>query len=403
MNIGNHIVNNTTENVEYIDNNVNSGDNYSNSDGDNDSNNYGDNDSNNYGDNDSNSDGDNDSNSGSGSDGYDDGDAIDNNLGNLELVQHTPKIIYYYQTFCGLDSILHPSTQVTHIHLAAIHFGYNTDKYGINYPYIHLNNYSPEDPKFNQVWNQLSDAKKLGIKVVLMIGGAGTAYQMLFSNYEVFYGLLKETINNNIDIIDGIDLDIEESIRLSQIRNLINDIDEDFGKDFIISMAPVQFTMENPNEPGMSGFRYSQLYKTYEGQRINYFNIQAYSSYSCNSLETIVSNGYPVEKIVMGMLTGQDYQNIKTELSKMIKKYELNFGGVFIWEYYDAPPNGISDPGEWSREMCSIIYAKKNITDTILENCDYTINSVKNNIKDFFYNMYYYDYSNYFKVNKYKN
>ena len=324
----------------------------------------------------------------------------DSNIDNLQIIKHTPKIIYYYQTFCGLDSILHPNTQVTHIHLAAIHFGYNKDKDGINYPYIHLNNYSPEDPKFNQVWNQLRDAKKLGIKIVLMIGGAGTAYQMLFSNYDVFYGLLKETINNNIDIIDGIDLDIEESIRLSQIRTLINDIDEEFGKDFIISMAPVQFTMENPNEPGMSGFKYSQLFKTYEGQRINYFNVQAYSSYSCNSLETIVNNGYPVEKIVMGMLTGQDYQNIKSELSNMIKKYRLNFGGVFIWEYYDAPPKGISDPGEWSKEMFNIIYTEQTITDTILESCNDTINNVKNNMKEFFYNIYY---SDYFKDNKYRN
>jgi hypothetical protein len=105
----------------------------------------------------------------------------------------------------------------------------------------------------------------------------------------------------------------------------------------------------------------------------------------------------------MGMLTGQDYQNIKSELSNMIKKYRLNFGGVFIWEYYDAPPNGISDPGEWSREMYNIIYAKTTVTDTILENCDYVTNSVKNNIKEMFYNMYYSDYSNYFKLNKYKN
>jgi hypothetical protein len=302
---------------------------------------------------------------------------------------HTPKIIYYYQTFCSLDSILHPSTKVTHIHLAAVHFGYSKDRDGINYPYIHLNNYSPGDPRFNHVWNQLSDAKSLGIKVILMIGGAGTAYQMLFSNYEVFYDLLKETINKNRDIIDGVDLDIEESIKLSQIRSLINDIDEDFGENFIISMAPVQFTMENPNEPGMSGFKYSQLYKTYEGRRIDYFNVQAYSSYSCKALDNIVSNGYPVEKIVMGMLTGQDYQNIKSELSNMIQKYELNFGGVFIWEYYDAPPMGINDPSEWSREMSSIIYAKKTLANTILENCESMMNSTKNNIKDFFYTLYY--------------
>ena len=89
------------------------------------------------------------------------------------------------------------------------------------------------------------------------------------------------------------------------------------------------------------------------------------------------------------MLTGQDYQNIKSELSNMVQKYESNFGGVFIWEYYDAPPSGISDPGEWSRDMYSIINTKKTIANTILENCESMVNSVKNNIKDFLYTMYY--------------
>ena len=77
------------------------------------------------------------------------------------------------------------------------------------------------------------------------------------------------------------------------------------------------------------------------------------------------------------------------EICVPILERESNFGGVFIWEYYDAPPSGISDPGEWSRDMYSIINTKKTITNTILENCESMVNSVKNNIKDFFYTMYY--------------
>ena len=99
-------------------------------------------------------------------------DTVDTNI--VENVQHLPKIIFYYQTFCGLDSILHPSTPVTHIHLASIHFGYDIDSDNIKYPYIHLNNDKPNNHKFDHVWNQLKDAKEYGIKVILMIGGAGT-------------------------------------------------------------------------------------------------------------------------------------------------------------------------------------------------------------------------------------
>lgn len=35
----------------------------------------------------------------------------------------TKRIIYYYQTFNGLQSILTPDTKVTPIHLSSIHFG----------------------------------------------------------------------------------------------------------------------------------------------------------------------------------------------------------------------------------------------------------------------------------------
>ena len=47
----------------------------------------------------------------------------------------TNRIIYYYQTLNGLQDILNEqTTQVTHIHLSELHFGYNDD----NSPYSSL-------------------------------------------------------------------------------------------------------------------------------------------------------------------------------------------------------------------------------------------------------------------------
>ena len=40
-------------------------------------------------------------------------------------------------------------------------------------PYIHLNNCPPNDPKFDEVWEEMTWAQNRGIRVVLMIGGAG--------------------------------------------------------------------------------------------------------------------------------------------------------------------------------------------------------------------------------------
>ena len=76
------------------------------------------------------------------------------------------KIIYYYQTFRGLDDILIEKTPVTHIHIASVHFGYDENK-----PYIHLNDHSPYNERFDGVWGQIRKANELGIKIVLMLGG----------------------------------------------------------------------------------------------------------------------------------------------------------------------------------------------------------------------------------------
>ena len=53
----------------------------------------------------------------------------------------TKRIIYYYQTFNGLKSILTHDTKVTHIHLSSIHFGIDEN----NNPY-----FDSELPMFNR-------------------------------------------------------------------------------------------------------------------------------------------------------------------------------------------------------------------------------------------------------------
>ena len=52
------------------------------------------------------------------------------------------RIIYYYQTFIYLENILNKEKpDVTHIIVYSIHFGLTSD----NKPYIHLNNYPPDN------------------------------------------------------------------------------------------------------------------------------------------------------------------------------------------------------------------------------------------------------------------
>ena len=110
------------------------------------------------------------------------------------------KIIYYYQTLIGLDSILDEQIiTCSHIILSAFHFGINLD----GTPYIHLNDHIPTDPLFQKCWDDLKILSNRGVTVMIMLGGAGGAYETLFSNYTVYYNLLKDIIQK-YDFIKGI-------------------------------------------------------------------------------------------------------------------------------------------------------------------------------------------------------
>ena len=68
------------------------------------------------------------------------------------------KIIYYYQTFNGLDDILSNPVNTDIIIVSAIHFGKNPE-------YIHLNDHPPNDPKFNVMWDQVKECYNKNIKM----------------------------------------------------------------------------------------------------------------------------------------------------------------------------------------------------------------------------------------------
>ena len=259
------------------------------------------------------------------------------------------RIIYYYQTFIPLSLILFTNPFVTHIHLSSIHFGVNND----TSPYIHLNNDPPDDPKFDNVWKNLKISKENNIKNILMIGGAGGAYGYLFSNFSTYYKLLYDTIRYYP--IDGIDLDIEEYVKLEDVQMLIRRVKKDFGKDFIISMAPISYALQT-NNSGLGNFSYKELFNSKEGKYIDYFNGQFYGDYDYKSYKKVIDNNYPQDKVVMGMLSEDimcNFCKIYNVVKNVSNSYS-HFGGVFIWEYFNAPPNK-HFPILWSYYMYNAI------------------------------------------------
>lgn len=185
-----------------------------------------------------------------------------------------------------------------------------------------------------------------------MLGGAGNAFQTMFSNYSTYYNMLLETMLT-YPFITGINLDVEEEVPLENIKKLICDLKRDCGPNFIITMAPIQSALQT-NEPGMGGFSYNDLYNSPEGKYISWFNGQFYFELLCSAFDECVKNGYPASKVVLGMIQDQDFETVKKVVSEIKAKYP-NFGGVYMWEYFNAPPEGEKDPCAWAIEMKKII------------------------------------------------
>ena len=263
----------------------------------------------------------------------------------VDISNNSKRIIYYYQTLTDLSPILFEGTPVTHIFLSAFHFGNNPD----GSPYIHLNNHNPFDEKFDKVWQQLSIAKhNYNIEIHIMLGGAGGAFVDLFSNFGTYYPMLIETIMKS-KIVNGINLDIEEEVNLSDVKMLIDLFKRDIAYDFVISMAPVQGSLQG-NGPGMGGFSYKDLRDSAEGKLIDFYCGQFYFDLGGDCYDDCVQNGYPANQVVLGMIQDQPIDTAQKVVSYCAKKYP-DFGGVFMWEYFDAPPDGTKNPGSWCKLM----------------------------------------------------
>ena len=268
------------------------------------------------------------------------------------------KICYYYQTFTGLDKIIKNNIDTDVVIVSSLHFGINKLDSVDNF-YIHLNDKSPYDSLFNQLWTDTELLNTKNKTIMFMLGGAGGAYTIFFQNFEVCYKLLIDLIKSK-PFIKGIDLDIEEFVNIEDVKKLINRLVVDMGVDFVITMAPVGSSLQR-DIVGMGGFKYKDLYLSNEGKYIHWFNVQCYNgTFNYNVYNSIIENHYPAEKIVMGMMSG-DYDKSTfhialNEIKKIKSKYPT-FGGVFDWEYLDAPPV-LNDPSQWGTQIKNIFWSQ---------------------------------------------
>lgn len=251
------------------------------------------------------------------------------------------KTIYYYQTFIGLEKLIQKIDSIDVIIVSAIHFGFDN-----NGPYIHLNDNDPNSNIFCNMWNDLQILHNNNVKIMFMLGGGGGAYTELFNNYDIFYPKLIYLLKTHLNVITGIDIDIEETVEIKNAVLLIKNLKKDMGDTYDITMAPMSSELLY-DEPGMAGFIYKDLYNII-GNDISFFHVQAYSDFNVSTVDNIIKNGYPPVKLIIGMVSEQFRDNFDKALTeiKNIKHKYTDIAGIFNWEYFDSPPDP-KDPSKW--------------------------------------------------------
>ncbi|WPH03058.1 Hypothetical protein R9X50_00593200 [Acrodontium crateriforme] len=289
----------------------------------------------------------------------------------------TQKLVTYVQTFHTTDNqplsllpLRDDDSGVTHVNLAALH---------VNGPgQITLNDNNPNSTFYDQVWEDVEQLQSSGIKVLIMIGGAAQgSYQRLCGSStpavidESMYGPLRDTLRYHN--IDGVDLDIEETVDISCAHVLLNRFDQDFGSNFLLTMAPVASNLI-PGGPGLSGFDYVQLDSQAtsptrpNGKLVSWYNGQFYNGWgdasSAVNYDSIISSGnWASSRIVLGVLDnsndgGSGFVSLPTleQTITNIKTLHGDFGGVVSWEYWDAGGRDNVSNYDWIKNVGDALF-----------------------------------------------
>ncbi|OLE28765.1 MAG: chitinase [Actinobacteria bacterium 13_1_20CM_3_71_11] len=269
-------------------------------------------------------------------------------------------VVVYYQTQYDGSRYVSPlgltqhQTHVTDVLVAALHLDANK--------VVHLNDDPPSAAKFSRMWKDLAAMRAGGVHVLVMVGGAAVgSFRRLDTSFGTYYPLLRNVIGTYH--LDGVDLDVEESMSLAGIERLIDALRKDFGSGFRITLAPVATALSGGGN--LSGFSYDQLYRD-RGSRISWFNAQFYNGWgslaSTASYDAVIRHGVvPAGKLVAGAVTnpanGGGYVSLGTlqsTLRKLTAKYPT-FAGAAGWEYFNSLPGGKGSPWTWAGGVASAL------------------------------------------------
>ncbi|KAJ7035618.1 endo-beta-N-acetylglucosaminidase [Mycena alexandri] len=286
---------------------------------------------------------------------------------NASLIAETGhRVAVYYQT--QYDNNLAPNSAfghyvtplplialITHLLLAAFHINFDDIS-------VHLNDFVPEHPMFTQMWADIAVMQANGIKVIGMLGGAapGTYACLTPHLFDTYYPVLARYIKRFR--LDGMDLDVEQDTPLADIIHLVKRLKKDFGKNFIITFAPVASALVEFGA-NLSGFDYIQLEKAV-GSEISWYNAQFYSGFGSFFPDQMyldivnAGNGIHPSRLVATTLTDPnegfgfiDLDEVVDSITQLSAQQGFDFGGIAGWEYWDSQPGGENQPYLWAQLM----------------------------------------------------
>lgn len=257
----------------------------------------------------------------------------------------TSSVVAYYQ---DPDDLRDVSPSLTHLVLCSIHFGPD---------YIHLNNYPPDAKENDLMWQNIQDAYDKGVRIELMIGGAGGAFQAMFKDFEKYYGMFHALLDDHPEI-ESVNLDVEEQVSLMNIGSLVQRLKKDFP-NLGITFAPTIDALISCDDPGMGGFCYRNL-ELAVGKLIDRYYVQAYNgSFTSVNFQHILNNGFLPQRLVMGFDGCQGFDLALEEVKHMQSVCHHALGGVFVWNYHSKPLDFAKRTKEALDEgkggMCSIM------------------------------------------------
>ncbi|CZR58587.1 related to chitinase [Phialocephala subalpina] len=309
--------------------------------------------------------------------------SIKTNLGGYHKPEDpVPRNIIYAQTFedrkgkrVSLLPLLWHDTQVTHVILASIHLHPKPGD-------IRLNDHPFHSDEYDITWQEVQALKNHNIKVMAMLGGsAGGTYKYFNGSEEEFYAYynpLKELLLKHK--LQGLDLDIEESVPVSVPLRLLNALHRDIGPEFILTLSPLSSALLPPSSDfenqNPSGFSYHDLdsFATIPGsdtKLISWFNAQFYGHFPKGppTYEMVIEEGkWRPERVVMGVLDSPEcgppngflrMENLRRRIKELKGSFK-GFGGVAGWEFFEAGTgDGVIDkPWDWLVDVGEELFGK---------------------------------------------